>query len=104
VLVQRSRPASALACSFAEPGALALVGTAFQWSAAAGATGYVIKWGTSAATYTYTANVGNVLTYPYASLPLSQNLTYFMACFSTDGVDESVASNEIQVRNGAQIA
>ena len=104
MLALRSRPASALACAFdAQPGPLLAIGTTFQWDASAGATGYIIRWGLSTGVYTSSAYVGNVTSFPYARLPLSLGVTYYMAAFATDGVTESAASNEIIVRNGGRV-
>jgi SPP1 family predicted phage head-tail adaptor len=77
----------------------------FEWDASVGATSYTIKWGTSAGIYSTEQNVGNVLSFDFDDLTpaLTNGITYYMAVFANSGAGQSVASNEIQVLNGAQL-
>jgi hypothetical protein len=64
------------------------------WDASAGATGYIIHYGSASRNYTATVNVGNTTTAALSALDLAK--VYYMAVTAYDDTgDESDFSNEI---------
>lgn len=76
----------------------------FSWDVVTSATSYNIFYGTSAATYTQSTAVGNVIRFPHSQLNpgMTIGVTYYCVCRATDGSSSS-DSNEIQVLNGEQV-
>lgn len=81
------------------------IGSNFRWNASPTAIGYRFYWGTSPGSYPNgpVEDTGVSREEPYISLGLAANTTYYVVVRAYNGVGESGNSNEIQVRNGAQI-
>lgn len=70
------------------------------WDSVSGATGYRIYWGTdSGGPYPNEVYVGDVLTYPLASLGLSSGITYYLIVVGYNP-GETLASNELEILDG----
>lgn len=76
------------------------------WGSVTGVTSYKIRQGTSTGVYGNSQDVGNVTQYLLKNISpvLSFNTTYFLVVAGVDGGGDGPNSNEIQVRNGVQIA
>lgn len=72
-----------------------------RWDAVAGATSYVVYYGTSSGSYGSSVDVGNVTSSPLPA-GLTPGTTYYMVVRASNGA-ESGNSNEIAVRSGARI-
>jgi hypothetical protein len=83
-------------------------GTSFLWDAPVGGsspTGYRLYWGTSSGSYPNGPHedAGFNLSELHNALGLAVDTTYFVVARAYNGDGESVNSNEIRVRNGAQV-
>lgn len=83
-------------------------GTSFLWDAPSGGaspTGYRLYWGTSPSSYPNGPHedAGFDRSELHNALGLSVDTTYYVVARAYNGIGESGNSNEIQVRNGAQV-
>ena len=64
-----------------------------NWSTVAGATGYIVRWGTEPGRYDFSANVGNVTSYVITGL--THDTTYYVVVFADNGAGSSLPSVEL---------
>lgn len=72
-----------------------------KWNSVAGATGYSIKWGTTAGSYPNSVSVGNVTQYLIGSLGLPKDTTVYVVCVATNASGSSGNSSALTVKNEA---